>query len=135
MDDLTKEIIRMLEIAVYKIWDATLVGSPCEHVHSLNQEMRNPVPGDLVVEITTLLGSVIKDNANQTTIPRGIQGIGYLVKVAKEPVWTEQEAIEQGWSGEIPQEDVTYIKLFDGTECRWTDARFIKAHLRIGGGK
>lgn len=131
MDDLTEKIIRLLEIAVYKIWDVTLVGNPCEYVRKLNEEMRHPQPGDLVVEATTIVGDEMVDKEGKI-IPLGIQGIGYLIKTTKEPMRIDEEAMKQGRSDEIPQEEVTYIKLFDGSLCRWTNARFIKAPLRIG---
>ena len=119
------QLIRLLELAAYKIWDGVLVGSPCAKAVETFNDMQNPQPGDLVIETSTLWWA--KMRMGEKMEPRGISGIGYLRSIEWEPFWTAEQWVEQGGGDDpIPTEKTIYIQLFDGTEQRWTNADVLK---------
>jgi len=131
--DSVQRLVRLLELSAYKIWEAVLVGNPCKKVEEIYLDMQNPQPGDLVIERTTLSRAKIR-GAKDEIEPRGIQGIGYLLKITEEPTWTPE-----AWAKEcgdeckdpIPTEKVIYIQLFDGREIRWTNADVLKIPVEL----
>lgn len=127
-------IVRLLELAAYKIWDACLVGNQCEKTREMFEDMKNPKPGDLVIEKSTLYAGKMRGTDGKME-SCGICGIGYLVKIERESIWTEEQVKINGWKlendGPIPTEKVIYLKLFDGREIRWTNADVLKIPISI----
>lgn len=113
------EFVELLKMNAYNLWGSTLcVGPP--KLQQLFDELHKPNVGDLVMETTTF--------RMKSRDPR--EGIGRLVKIAREPFYTRESAKESGYEEgeEIPEETVYYIKLCfdDNREYRWSNANFIK---------
>jgi hypothetical protein len=122
------KIIRLLELTAYKIWDAILTGNQCEKVRGIYMDMQNPQPGDLVIETSTLSCGKMRNAQEKQVIPRGIHGIGYLIKITYEPCMTEEEWDSPGEP--VPTEKVIYMKLFNGQEMRWVNAEVLKVPIK-----
>ncbi len=125
-------IIRLLELSAYKIWDAVLTGNQCPKIREIFDDMQNPRPGDLVIESSTIYGAKMSGKKGKLK-SRGICGIGYLVKIVREPIWTLDQWTESGEDEDvpIPTEKVIYIQLFDGREMRWTNANILKVPVNL----
>ncbi len=112
----------MLRETAYNLWSACLCSGP-PMLNKLFDELKNPKPGDLVMEVTT----------HRMKSMNPIEGIGTLVKITREPIFTRERAIENGYgeNEEIPEEEVWTIKLVfgDGRELRWKNASFIKVKI------
>lgn len=119
--DSVQRLVRLLELSAYKIWDAVLTGNQCQKVREIYEDMQKPQPGDLVIETSTLWGAKMR-GTNGKLEPRGIHGIGYLLRITREPTWTPEawvkECGEEYKDEPIPTEKVIYIQLFDGREMR-----------------
>jgi len=113
------ELVRLLKGAAYQAWRASLCAGP-RSITDLFSELKNPKVGDLVMEISTLF---MKGNDP-------VEGIGRLVSITQEPVYTPEAWKASGASeGEaVPTEPVYTIALIfdDGREFRWRNAMFIK---------
>ncbi len=113
------KVVSLLKGAAYQTWRATLCAGP-QSIRELFEELRNPKPGDLVMETTTH-GMKKRDP---------LEGIGRLVSVMQEPMYTQEAWKEAGYDeGEpIPTERIWIIELIfdDGRQFRWRNAQFIK---------
>lgn len=115
----TPEVVALLKSTAYNLWQASLCEGP-QLIRDLFQELRNPQPGDLVMETTT--------HRMKNRDP--LEGIGRLVSITREPTCSPEAWKESGAEeGEpIPTERVWTIELiFDaGRQFRWRNADFIK---------
>jgi hypothetical protein len=112
------DLVRLLETTAYNLYLAALL-NPRDDAHiSLNRRMRDPQPGDVVVERSTL-GFKRGDGTR----------CGVLLRKTSEPIYTPEQWKEMGGAdGEkIPEQVVWYIRLDfdDGREFRWSNADFI----------
>lgn len=116
-------LMRLAEISAYNLYLATLVGDPAPRVKKIGDRMRAPVPGDLVLEIST----IYREGGRYES--RVGERLGRLLRVVREDVYTAEV-----WYGRecgaqpgepIPTERVWYIELADGREYRWHNASFI----------
>lgn len=108
----------ILELTAYNLFLSALM-NPSDKAHqSLFDRMRNPQPGDLVVERSTIGFA----HGNGTRC-------GVLLRKVQEPMHTAEAWKEAGGAdGEkIPEWTAWYIRLVfdDGREFRWTNADFI----------
>lgn len=114
-----RRLVVLLQGAAYNLWSACLCSGP-PMLRDLFEELDNPKPGDLVMETTT--------HTMKSRNP--LEGIGTLVSVASEPMFTREQATDAGYAAdvEIPTAKVWTITLDfdDGREFRWQNASFIK---------
>lgn len=105
------ELLRLLGISAYIAWRNTCCGNPSPLQERYWHRMNNPIPGDLVVETTTL------------TRGHPPNGIGRLLSVAPEPYpdWDDEDEEEP-----IPTRDIWTIETLDGRQVRWENCHFIK---------
>lgn len=120
MPKTTPELVALLKGCAYNLWCATLCAGP-QSIHELFLELKDPKPGDLVMETTTHLR---KDRDP-------LEGIGTLVAVGDAPWFaTREEARAAGYEDAepIPTRKVWDITLDfdDGRIFRWENASFIK---------
>jgi hypothetical protein len=112
-------LVRLLKGAAYETWRASLCAGP-QSIRDLFNELKDPKPGDLVMETTT--------HRMKNRDP--LEGIGRLVSITHEPMYTLEAWKEGGGvDGEpIPMETIYTIALIfdDGREFRWRNASFIK---------
>ena len=113
-------LVKHLKGCAYELWSATLCAGP-QHIRDLFNELKDPRPGDLVMEITT--------HFMQSRDP--LEGIGTLVAVGQAPYYaTREEARAAGLEDDepIPTRQVWDITLDfdDGRLFRWENAIFIK---------
>jgi hypothetical protein len=120
--------VRLLRGTAYNLWSACIVeiaaawtgcsGPPM--LHKLFEELRNPQPGDLVMELSTY----------HMPGQNPLEGIGTLVSVTREPMFTRQEATDAGYGEDepIPTDKIWTITLDfdDGRKFRWRNASFVK---------
>lgn len=113
--ELTPELERLLEITAYNAYTVSITGLS-GNLRALNGRMREPKPGDWVVEMST----IYYEDRNGTRF-------GTLVRVADEPVYPEEQRAELGFGPDepMPTERVWYVRLLDGREFRWTNASFL----------
>lgn len=117
----TRELLRGLSRCLSS---ATLVGNPAPVVERMGERLRNPQPGDLVVEMSAMYGP--------GNISRAIQGLGILI-VDREEWWHTDEE----WSVELaaehygpedarPADHAWYIQYGPAAidVCRWTNCSF-----------
>ena len=113
------EPVRLLKGCAYELYSASLCAGP-QHIRDLFEELRNPQVGDIVMETTT----------HRMPKRDPLEGIGRLVSVTREPIYTPEGWKEAGAEeGEpIPTERVWTIALIfdDGRLFRWRNADFIK---------
>lgn len=105
----TNDLLRFLVLLSLDWWKQTIGRDGWERA-------KNPMPGDLVVEMTTAFRA--RDPMAQ--IPQ----IGILLRVADEP-WPDWNEAEE--ERPAPLETVYYVRPLDGTvnEFRWVNASFI----------
>lgn len=113
-------LVRDLRNCAYALWGASMCAGP-QHLRDLFEELKNPQPGDLVLETSTFFRSA--DNP--------AQGIGTLVSSGMAPCYASRdEARAAGWADDepIPERLVWDIRLDfdDGRVFRWENAYFIK---------
>lgn len=118
--DCQERLVRLLKNVSYNLYCASLCSGPPK-LAALFDELRNPQPGDLVMETTTHL--------MESCDPK--EGIGTLVAVGMAPYYaTREEARAAGYDDDepIPERLVWDIKLdfADGRMSRWENAIFIK---------
>lgn len=115
----SSELVRLLKGCAYELWRASLCAGP-QSIRDLFNELKDPKPGDLVMETTT----------HQMPKRDPLEGIGRLVSITREPLYTPEAWKEAGAEeGEpIPTERVWTIALIfdDGRLFRWRNADFIK---------
>jgi hypothetical protein len=125
--------LRLVAVLGYNLYSATLVGNPAPFVERLSRRIRDPQPGDLVLEVSTITRQLRAD-------PFDACGLGILRRVADEPAFTKEEHDEEqaALAAAIPDEPyepepydpplerVQYIDRLDGSgEFRWHNAEFI----------
>ena len=123
--EITQPLLDLLITNAYCVWSSQLIGADIPSVHQRFEMIKNPRPGDLVMEVSTI-GFREHDRIR----------IGYLVKVVREKCPVPDGMTDAEYRGEfepdeeLPTETVHYIRLLvdgaDGAECRWTNARFIR---------
>lgn len=121
LDTPREELARLIAMAGYAAWCATLIGNAPPSTKALYDRMRAPQPGDLVVETSTL---------HRTPWDPG--AVGRLLRTAMEPRWTRERWIADGGDADEPirTEQIWYVAPFvptqDGRdEVRWWNASFI----------
>jgi hypothetical protein len=137
------EHLRQVAILGYSTYTATLVGDPAPFARRLNQRMRDPRPGDLVLETSTIWRLVPEAHGEWDPA-----ALGYLLREVDEPAftraaWEVECAQEAAWHAEHypdepyepmeefrvdapPMERVQYLQRLDtGGEFRWHNADFI----------
>lgn len=118
----TETLVLLLKHSAYNTYLATLCGGP-KYLQDLFKELRNPRVGDLVMETTT----------HRMRDRNPVEGIGRLVRVTSEPMYTRQawNAFGGKDSEPIPEEKIYTIELVfdDGREFRWKNADFIKVKV------
>jgi hypothetical protein len=112
----------------YNLYRTTSVGNPAPIVKTLGDRMRDPRPGDLVLEVSSIYWKMKQE-------PFDASNLGFLTRTAMEPVFTEEEWNEEPELGHdnqplpygaCPTEKVYYINRLDGKgEVRWHNAAFI----------
>ena len=124
LSDPVQAIVRLLELSVIKIWSSVLTGNQCENVRKTYEDMGNPQPGDLVIEMSTVYRRTMQDKS-----PRSICGIGYLESVTFEPYCSIEKWREDGNEDDVPKERVFNLTLLDGRKFRWVNAMFLKVPI------
>ena len=113
----TIETVKLLKGCAYQLWNASLRGGGD---HSLFDELKNPAPGNLVMELTT----------HRMPGRNPAEGIGRLISIAQEPTSTREQWKEAGGGDDdpIPTHTVYTIELvFDNSRMiDWSNASFIK---------
>jgi hypothetical protein len=122
--------VKMLAKIGYELYHASLNGACMAHGHIGGnarrrwERMEHPIPGDLVIELSTAGWWLHCDDSHPGPYDylKVENAIGFLEKVAQEPVqeWDEKENEEPA-----PLETVYYLKLLqNGSTFKWTNARF-----------
>lgn len=111
-----EDLISLLTVIGYGLYSANLNGTGRGlTMHRWHSQVS---PGDLVLEVTSMLR---EDDRKR---------IGRLVRVEMEPIHTDKEwkRVSKDWEGQPrPMERVYYVStLCDGSECRWTNASFVR---------
>jgi len=111
------EILTLLCVNAYLVYRETLIGPSVPNIERLQDELRNPRVGDLVMETSTIYDR-----------KRDLERIGVLLVDEWRPMYTPEQAMECGFvDGEkIPNERVFVIQPLGGGEYTWTNASFIK---------
>lgn len=113
-------LIKALKGCAYEMWRHCLCSGP-DIARKLFDELKNPKPGDLVMEITT----------HQMESRDAAEGIGTLLATGDAPIFaSREEARAFGYEDDerIPTRQVWDITLdfADGRKFRWENASFIK---------
>jgi hypothetical protein len=131
---------RLIAVNGYAAYRNTLVGNPAPAVRSAFERMTHPVPGDLVIE-TTSVPTWRAISLNVDASPGSTLGI--LLRVTQEPVVSQDELDRMHADGDywtkpdetladVPTERCWYIKPLDPTcehaEYRWRNADFVAIH-------
>jgi hypothetical protein len=117
----TGRLLRLIAINAYTAYRNTLIGDPPPALAAFGSRIRDPRPGDIVIETSTIYRwAQHADEAPSEQYP----SIGILLRVADEPFPCEEGEIEPD---ENARERVYYIQPLDGSvpEYRWTNADFI----------
>jgi hypothetical protein len=107
----------------YNAYICTLIGNAPGIVIKAGNRMKNPVPGDWVIETSTIGGFRGKAMTD-------LDAIGVLDAIEWEPVdfgdpdFVWDEAVE---GRPHPKERVYYILTMDGRRFRWVNANFVTA--------
>lgn len=127
------ELVKLLAWATLELWDACVVGNPAPRVQEIYEEMSNPKPGDIVLEISS---------AGQREWPQG-KHLGRLLLRCKAMPRTEEEWTEAEGAGDWKMDSrrgygpYWYVDPLDGSQRRrWSNAQFIRvpsAQERVGG--
>lgn len=140
-DRVTAErLLYLIALNGYLAYRHTCVGQPAPVVAKAFERLTHPVPGDLVLETSTVHRWLHSD------LSPG-HALGWLLRDVREPCVTQDALDEMHKEGDyytslietladVPTERVIYIKPLDGSieECRWTNADFIvvQSHLFPG---
>jgi hypothetical protein len=120
-------VLEMLAIVGLEFWNSHLIGNaPPSHTRRW-ERMRNPRPGDLVIEIST---SGLWRHGSKYRSPSGPVKmeivIGVLKKITNEPFPLDEPWDEDAEGRSEPLEECVYINaLHDSSEHRWTNANFV----------
>jgi hypothetical protein len=111
-----QETLAALAASAYGLYSACCIGNPPPFVARLREALRNPRPGDLVLEITSFRRA---DDLSSH--------VGELVRIAEEPCMPPGEWDEAVEGRPVPMERVQYVRTLDGSrEVRWVNAEFIR---------
>ena len=115
------EAVDLLRGSAYQLWLASLCGNAPKHLRDLSEELKDPKPGDLVMETTTF----------RMKAHNPLEGIGVLEGVGEAPYFsTREQARAAGYKDDepLPTRKVWDLRLiFDGNRpFRWENAMFIK---------
>jgi hypothetical protein len=103
------DFVRLIYCLAWRLYHAPCAGS--QHCRQLADELRNPKPGDLVIEASAIAWREKNNDWNS--------GIGRLICKRNEFVPFKEE------SGGY-HDDFTYIESLDGTLQRWSNCDFAK---------
>ena len=112
--------LRLLGIAGYELWKSHLVGNNCLSNQKRYDRMKEPMTGDLVLELSSTPRWIAGSRRTDWHEPENC--LGYFVRRDWEPIPNWDEA-EEGQPA--PKEMVWYIRAFDGRELRWVNASFV----------
>jgi hypothetical protein len=116
--DTLNRLLRLLAVNAHQAYLLSLGGNPSGRQRDTCEAMRNPKPGDVVLEISTFYRRSIEER----------NCVGVLDRIAMEevdfPGDTREEILAQ-FDGVWPTERVWYLRGYDGNEHRWTNAAFI----------
>jgi hypothetical protein len=114
------ELLTLLCVNAYLLYRETIC-SLSPNQERLQNDIRNPGIGDLVMEISTIYNRE-RDTAR----------IGVLLRIDSRPIFTPEIAAESGIpEEEIPHEQVFVIQTLSGAEYDWTNASFIKVKQNL----
>lgn len=117
---MTDDALRLLCIAVYNMWLCTLVGNRAPLVTVVNERMRKPEVGDMVMERSTTWNP-----------DRDQHRIGRFLRIENRPMYTEEqwraEHAPNEPSDPIPTDPHWIIEPLanPGTEYAWWNADFL----------
>ena len=114
-----EEIATAFRRLAYNAYYATLVGNPAKITEDFGNRMKDPMPGDFVIEISTIYRS--KGTGD-------IDAIGILEEQVREKIqWDDSDFVwdEEAEGQPHPTELITYIRTLDGRRFRWSNASFI----------
>jgi hypothetical protein len=118
------EVVQMLKNCAYQLWHASLCAGP-QVIRELFYELKDPKVGDIVMETST--------HFRKDRDP--LEGIGRLVSIAREPMYSPEAWKEAGAEegDPIPTELVWTIELIfdDGRRFTWRNASFIKVKAEM----
>ncbi len=119
-EQILAEAVKLLRESAYQLWLASLCAGP-KHLADLFAELKDPKPGDLVMETSTFY---MKSH-------NPLEGIGVLEGVGQAPYFkTREQARAAGYKDDeaLPTRLVWDLRLiFDGNRpFRWENASFIK---------
>ena len=110
------EAVRLSMVVAHELYKAYLVGEPTPHQRAMLHRMRNPQPGDLVVESSALArylrGADFED------------GIGRFVRSQRVRVPLE--------NGEHKDEDQVVVEKANGIEQSWSNCEWLAIPDRPG---
>ena len=125
------DLLVLIDALGSELQSSNLVGNPCPSVDRRWKRMKQPQPGDLVMEKSTAFMRQ-RNATNEWAITRDGHirsecGIGILLRTAIEPFPREDgDEWDEVADGPWPTEKVWYIRrLDDCSEFRWTNADFI----------
>ena len=111
----TEALARLLVETGKRMWDSQLHGCNAESRIRRCERMQHPQPGDWVYEQSSAY-------MFPPDFPRfpAVNKVGVFLRETQEPVdpWTEPDE-------PAPMEKCIYIRLLDGREYRWTNARVV----------
>ncbi len=109
-----EQFARIIWSATMAAWGLAIGGDDYPNKRERFARMKNPQPGDFVVEQSGGLRQL--DCA---------AAVGWLDRVEQEPAFAEDEwDIET--DGPMPLERVVYIKTIDGRDYRWVNCSFVQ---------
>lgn len=126
LDDKAQPRRQAMMALAYCLWSATLVGNPAPVVAKMGARLRDPQPGDLILETTSSL--------HRSDVERRAMGFGILLDHRDEWAQTDEEYNQQladdggdlhdGWRGKDHAWYVQYGPQPDDI-CRWVNCSFI----------
>ena len=121
-----REEKRRLGVLAVHLWRATLIGGAPPVTVALRERMRHPVPGDLVLETSTIQWLIRRDPDLDDDRWDG-QLVPFLRKEGR-PRYSQEEWDEARGDSDPttpPLEDTLICLNPDGTEFAWTNAELI----------
>lgn len=124
MSDMEKKLLALVCINAYEVYLSTLHGCDARSRTDLRDFCKNPVPGDLVIETSTIW-----------TRERDEHRFGKLLRKEWRQMYTAEEwaALDAEPNEPIPTELVWVIETLVGSEYTWTNADFIRVADEMAG--
>jgi hypothetical protein len=117
------QVAYLLCCAAAHMRSCCMVGNPAPAVRAFYERIRDPRPGDWVMETTTL-GGAPREVVGLRPIPADdyTRRVGRLKTVCREPYpsWDEEREGEPA-----PTEEVFYVESLAGELVRWVNASFV----------